>query len=875
LTAQVLEATVDTVAPGKGRGAEPMLAPLGRGGFGEVWKCQAPGGIPKAIKFVADDSDSLEGSGGAFRQELESLEHIKSIRHPFMISMERVDVCDGELLIVMELADCSVNDVYVKYREAGKPGIPRDELLSYLREAAEVLDFMNRQHGLQHLDIKPHNLFLVSQHVKVADFGLVKSRAQRKKDPGPLMLSGVTPLYAAPEVYNGQFSDHSDQYSLAVTFQELLTGTLPFQGKNARQLMMRHLIGTPDLEALNPTDRAIVARALAKDPEQRFRSCSDFVNSLAVGRMVTPPVSAAADDEVAEPKEPSSYVEHPLRSDPWSLAPQDAVPGYHLLAPLSTHPLGDHWLVRTPDGRERWIQLLNVSGRGGAALAEKLRQLRHPALATVDILTTRSGRVYLVYDPFEQTLRERFDECRAGGLSGIPRDELLGHLKVCALALDELGAEYRLAHLCLQPRNVLLGPSGEVQLFQYGLTPLVWLPTRQPAGPLNSRYAAPELFGPGADSTSDQYSLAMIYIEMLTGVVPRPARSAAPVRAGRASTPASVRASAKLDLDWLPVYDRPVLTRALDRDPARRFGSCSELIVALEEAAQPVETPNPMAKLPRIVPVAELTGAAPRSTAASSVPQSVEQLATAWLLHATGAAELVAHNQIRWLVYPDRTIEHRYPVRMIPGALKLKLHDFPKQWNAQLVRQSDLEFVCRFGGEQTFWQRLQGSQSGIEVQVHVQPLSSADPQIVEAIITVGCFGPASVKLQKQLADVAPRVIDSIRGYLHPEFDLRGKERWPCEFPVRFFPIAEDGSVGPPQEGTAQNLAINAIGFCIAEPLDSDYLYVVPAAMPSAAFAVLTRVYRNRDNSSGGFYIGGAFIRKTTSSQTTSSQNAAG
>src|SRR5260370_26448562 len=109
------------------------------------------------------------------------------------------------------------------------PGILRAGPLRWLREAAEGLHLMNLRHGLQHLDVKPRNLFLVSNHVKVADFGLVNSLGAGQ-DGGP-KLGAITPLYAAPEVFHGKISPRSDQYSLAVAYQELLTGTLPFQAR--------------------------------------------------------------------------------------------------------------------------------------------------------------------------------------------------------------------------------------------------------------------------------------------------------------------------------------------------------------------------------------------------------------------------------------------------------------------------------------------------------------------------------------------------------------------------------------------------------------------------------------------------------------------
>src|SRR3954454_25230977 len=92
---------------GREQNAEPipgyrLIEPLGSGGFGEVWKCEAPGGLFKAIKFVYGNLDGLDDDRGQAEDELRAIQRIKSIRHPFLLSMDRVESVDGELVIVTE-----------------------------------------------------------------------------------------------------------------------------------------------------------------------------------------------------------------------------------------------------------------------------------------------------------------------------------------------------------------------------------------------------------------------------------------------------------------------------------------------------------------------------------------------------------------------------------------------------------------------------------------------------------------------------------------------------------------------------------------------------------------------------------------------------
>lgn len=244
---------------------------LGSGGYGEVWLAEAPGGLKKAIKFVHGDIDENRANN-----ELKSLQRIRQVNHPFILSLERIEVIEGQLLIVTELAQGTLYDRYLEFRGKGFAGISRERLLAYLRDAADGLDFLCQQHDLQHLDVKPANLLLVADRIKVADFGLIKDVQSNSLS----MMAGLTPTYAAPEMFDGRPGRFSDQYSLAIVYQEMLTGTLPFRGRTTAQLANEHLQKAPNLESIPPSERPILSKALSKKPQLRFSDCRELINSL-------------------------------------------------------------------------------------------------------------------------------------------------------------------------------------------------------------------------------------------------------------------------------------------------------------------------------------------------------------------------------------------------------------------------------------------------------------------------------------------------------------------------------------------------------------------------------------------------------------------
>jgi formylglycine-generating enzyme len=253
-------------------GGYRLLRRLGRGYFGEVWHAEAPGGVEVAVKIITRSLQAEET-----KKELKILEQIRRLRHHFLLGLQAFFQLQDRLVIVLELADRSLTARLEECRRAGSSGIPPAELLAYLREAAEALDFLH-EHQLQHRDIKPDNLLVLGRHVKVADLGLA-----RLLEKGLLETASHagTPLYTAPEVWNGKLSVHSDQYSLAVSYALLRLGRPPFRCEHLAQLMYAHLLGTPDLEGVGEAEERVLLKALAKKAEERHPSCTAFAEALA------------------------------------------------------------------------------------------------------------------------------------------------------------------------------------------------------------------------------------------------------------------------------------------------------------------------------------------------------------------------------------------------------------------------------------------------------------------------------------------------------------------------------------------------------------------------------------------------------------------
>jgi tRNA A-37 threonylcarbamoyl transferase component Bud32 len=245
---------------------------IGQGSFAEVYRGEAPGGIAVAIKRIIKPLDQQEA-----REELQALEVVKALRHPFLLATHAYWVAGDQLYVVLELAEGTLRD---RLRQIGSHGLPADELVTYVSQAAEAIDYLHA-HGVLHRDIKPANLLLLGGYVKVGDFGL----ARRMPEDQGSVTGGGTPLYMPPEAWGGvrgaRVNQRSDQYSLAMTYAELRLGRRPFPGQTTFEVMMAHCQGTHDLSPLPAAEQRVLARALARQAGERYGSCTEFAQALS------------------------------------------------------------------------------------------------------------------------------------------------------------------------------------------------------------------------------------------------------------------------------------------------------------------------------------------------------------------------------------------------------------------------------------------------------------------------------------------------------------------------------------------------------------------------------------------------------------------
>jgi serine/threonine protein kinase len=291
-------------------GPYEIVAPIGAGGMGEVYKArdtrlQRDVAIKILPESFAQDGERLR----RFQLEARSA---GALNHPHILAIYDIGTHEQCPYLVAELL---TGETLRERLNRGKltPG----RAIDYARQIASGLAAAHAR-GIVHRDIKPDNLFITRDgHVKILDFGLAKTAAAAPSGDEPTLSLGSmagavlgTVAYMSPEQACGQPVDQrTDLFSFGCVLLEMLTGERAFKGDSTVDLFTAVLTREPDLEGIpNPALRRIVSHCLEKSPEQRFQSARDIVFALdAISQTEAPPLPATA-------------ATRPRRWLPWALA---------------------------------------------------------------------------------------------------------------------------------------------------------------------------------------------------------------------------------------------------------------------------------------------------------------------------------------------------------------------------------------------------------------------------------------------------------------------------------------------------------------------------------------------------------------------------
>ena len=259
-----------TVQIGTKLGPYEILAPIGAGGMGEVWKARDT----RLNRTVA-----IKVAKGRFSDRFEREAHaVAALNHPNICTLYDV----GPDYLVME---------YVEGQPLQGP-VPLNEALSLAGQILDALDAAHRK-GVIHRDLKPGNILVTNAGVKVLDFGLAKI----ERGPSTTTLAETKPLteegailgtlhYMSPEQVEGQEADaRSDIFAFGLVFYELITGKQAFEGRSRASLVASILKEQPrplsELQPLTPKPlERVVQTCLEKDPEKRWQSAREVKHAL-------------------------------------------------------------------------------------------------------------------------------------------------------------------------------------------------------------------------------------------------------------------------------------------------------------------------------------------------------------------------------------------------------------------------------------------------------------------------------------------------------------------------------------------------------------------------------------------------------------------
>src|SRR5688572_30139214 len=266
-------------------GPYEILAPIGAGGMGEVYKARDTRlDRTVAVKVLPSHIAAREDLRARFEREARA---VSSLNHPHICVLHDIGQQDGVDYIVLEHLEGET-----LFNRLQRGPLPLDQTLKYAMQIADAVDRAHRS-GVIHRDLKPGNIMLTRDGAKVLDFGLAKTAPKSAADGATMTMALTsegtvlgTPQYMSPEQIEGREADaRSDVFAFGCVLYEMVTGKRAFDGKTKGSVIGAILAADPPpMRSLQPVTPAplesLVARCLAKDPEDRYQSLRDTLLDL-------------------------------------------------------------------------------------------------------------------------------------------------------------------------------------------------------------------------------------------------------------------------------------------------------------------------------------------------------------------------------------------------------------------------------------------------------------------------------------------------------------------------------------------------------------------------------------------------------------------
>ena len=627
-----------------------IVEPLGSGGMGLVYKARDT----RLDRLVALKVLSPQRASPSDRRRfIREAKAASALDHPNVCTLyDFGETEDGRLFLAMALCEGET----LRDRIDRGP-LPPAEAADIAAQVAAALAAAHER-GIVHRDVKPSNVMVSpAGRVKLVDFGIAQSTDQSRLTRVGTVVG--TASYMAPEQFRGQPADHrADIWSLGVVLFEMLTGETPFEGQDHNELIHALLHRPPRpihafVSGVPPALVRIVARALAKDPAERYAHIGEMRWALETALDET--AGDGGDTVVAVPRgagRPDHRPDHEKRTARWpaSTLTGTTISRYEVLESIGGGGMGVVYkaldtrlgrtvalkflppeLTRDPDAKERFLQ----EARAASALD-------HPNVCTIhEIGETEEDQLYLAMACYDgETLRRRIER------EPLSLDEATDIAKQVAQGLAKAHRQ-GIIHRDVKPANVMLTGDGVVKILDFGLAKLAGTAalTRTGLSLGTPAYMSPEQArGDEVDARTDVWSLGVLLYEMIAGRRPFPGDNDQAVLYALLNEPPKPLPALRVDVP--PELER-IVSRMLAKDPAERYPAMADVIADLRKLRNEPSTGTLQIQAAVAAPVRKGRKRWPLAVIAASAAMAVLLLAAGWWLLARGGRSSEADGPVQ------------------------------------------------------------------------------------------------------------------------------------------------------------------------------------------------------------------------------------